>query len=134
MNLRACLLFALLASACGAVESHRLLYLQPAPDTIEGWERHSLPIGCGNFGATAGMTEMLLQSQADGIDLLPALPEAWAKRGGFRGLCARGAYEVDCRWQAGAPVEVTVRSKKGRPCPEVRFVGEKVRQDFIRFL
>lgn len=103
MNQSACLLFALLASACGAVESHRLLYLQPAPDTIKGWERHSLP-------------------------------EAWAKKGGFRGLCARGAYEVDCRWQAGAPVEVTVRSKKGRPCPGVRFAGEKVRQDLIRFL
>jgi len=76
----------------------------------------------GNFGATAAITEMLLQSHAGGIDLLPALPKAWAKKGSFRGLCARGAFEIDCAWEDGVPVRVSVRSLKGGK-PNLRFQG-----------
>ena len=87
------------------------------------WDAHPPFQIDGNFGATAGIAEMLIQSHAGYIDLLPALPSAWAKGGRFRGLCARGAYEVDCEWKDGKPVKVSIRAKKGGK-PEVRFDGK----------
>ena len=89
------------------------------------WDAHPPLQIDGNFGATAGIAEMLIQSHAGFIDLLPALPAAWKKKGSFRGLCARGAFEVDCDWADGKPVRVVVRSRKNLKA-DVRFNGEKV--------
>ena len=72
---------------------------------------------------------MLLQSHAGFVDLLPALPAAWAEHGSFRGLCARGAFEVDCEWRSGVPTRVAVRGYAGRR-PDVRFRGKPVEFEF----
>lgn len=69
----------------------------------------------GSFGVTAGITEMLMQSHEGCIDLLPALPKAWAN-GHFKGLCTRGAFELDLQWANGQVVRVEVYSKKGQTC------------------
>ena len=89
------------------------------------WDMHPPFQIDGNFGGTAGVIEMLLQSQAGFIDLLPALPKVWAESGSFRGLCARGAFEVDCAWTDGEPTNVVVRSLKGL-VPDVRFRGRPI--------
>jgi alpha-L-fucosidase 2 len=88
----------------------------------------------GNFGATGGVAEMLVQSHirpdAKGqpnlyeVHLIPALPKAWAKQGSVTGLRARGGHELDFSWEDGKVTKVTLRSRIGSPL-KLR-IGEKV--------
>ncbi|WP_159885669.1 glycoside hydrolase family 95 protein [Paenibacillus puerhi] len=77
----------------------------------------------GNFGGTAGIAEMLLQSHSGVLHLLPALPEEWAN-GHIRGLRARGGYTVHMVWKDGKLLEASITASKSGIC-RIR-VGETV--------
>lgn len=66
----------------------------------------------GNFGGTSGMTEMLLQSHDEFVDVLPALPDAWTK-GSVTGLKARGNFTVDMTWENSTVASVKILSAMG---------------------
>ncbi|HCC71674.1 MAG TPA: hypothetical protein DEQ09_11060, partial [Bacteroidales bacterium] len=69
----------------------------------------------GNFGGTAGITEMLIQSHNGYIEFLPALPDSWPE-GTFRGLKARGAFEIDLEWEENDWTKAIISSQKGISC------------------
>ncbi len=86
------------------------------------WDTHPPFQIDGNFGGTAGVTEMLVQSHMGFIHLLPALPNAW-KEGLISGICAKGNFEISVKWKNGKLENATVLSKSGVPCT-IRY-GEK---------
>lgn len=69
----------------------------------------------GNFGATAGVAEMLLQSYSGEICMLPALPDVW-KQGRVKGLKAVGNFEIGMHWDEGKIVKASIISHSGKPC------------------
>jgi alpha-L-fucosidase 2 len=77
----------------------------------------------GNFGITGAIAEMLLQSHAGEIAIIPAIPADWAVSGSFKGLKARGNFTVDATWKNGKVTDFAIRSPTPRPV-KVRVNGE----------
>lgn len=69
----------------------------------------------GNYGCTAGIAEMFVQSHDGAISILPALPEVW-KKGKISGLKARGGFEIDVAWENGKVTNLVVKSNLGGNC------------------
>ena len=115
------------ARALDGDRAHRLLQNLLAERTYDNlWDACPPYQIDGNFGATAGVAEMLLQSHVGTIDLLPALPGAWRRRGAYSGLRARGGFTVSCEWKDGVPVVATVRPDRAGAVPKVCFDGRPV--------
>lgn len=93
--------------------AYKILRLLLSAGTLPNlWDTHPPFQIDGNLGGTAGIAEMLLQSHAGLVHLLPALPEEW-QEGAFRGLCARGGFTLDARWEKGTLTELVIHSKVG---------------------
>lgn len=118
-------LWARLRNAQRAYAIYRTLLTYVSPDHYQGPDRRHCggtypnlfdahpPFQIdGNFGGTAGVCEMLVQSDGQRIDLLPALPDAW-KDGQVQGICARGGYEIAMTWKGSRVVSAVVKSKAG---------------------
>ena len=96
--------------------SHKLLEEQLKESTLTNlFDTHPPFQIDGNFGATAGMTEMLVQSQGNYIELFPALPDQW-NNGSFRGIKARGNFELSAVWTDQTIRSLEIISHSGNVC------------------
>lgn len=102
-----------------ALGLYRLFITEKAAENL--WSMHPPFQIDGNFGVMAGVAEMLLQSQDDAIEPLPALPEAWEK-GSFDGLVARGNFKVSATWEESQLTELSIISRSGIDC-QIKYPG-----------
>ncbi|MCH5301717.1 MAG: glycoside hydrolase family 95 protein [Prevotella sp.] len=143
-------LWARLRNATQAYHVYRKLLTYVSPDNYKGPDRRRSggtypnlfdahpPFQIdGNFGGTAGVCEMLMQShrlspdsQRFVIELLPALPEAW-REGSVSGLCARGGFEVSFSWKDGKVTKCAISSKVGGTVAVVAPVDGGVREETV---
>jgi alpha-L-fucosidase 2 len=108
--------------------AHKMLVEQLRTSTLPNlWDTHPPFQIDGNFGATAGVAEMLVQSHNDEIHVLPALPSAWSS-GSVSGLRARGDVTVDARWSGGTADEITLEAgRTGRVAVRSDLFGGRFR-------
>lgn len=110
--------FQLVQSAVGGGNSGFLTNLFCSHGGGENYKEYPIFQIDGNYGYTAGVNEMLLQSQLGYVQFLPALPDQW-KTGYVRGIAARGNFVIDMEWKDGRGETFTVTSRSGK-----RFMGE----------
>ena len=122
--------YSLLRQLLQATEDRKTNYAQGGGTYPNLFDAHPPFQIDGNFGGTAGMTEMLLQSHLNEIHLLPGLPDAW-KEGEINGICARGGFEININWKNNRLNTAEIKSLSGKNC-KVR-TSEKIKIEGATF-
>lgn len=108
------------ARAQDGTRAYQLLQMLLKTGTLNNlWDTHPPFQIDGNYGGTAGIAEMLLQSNGNIIEPLAALPPDWAS-GSYSGLVARGNFVIDCKWAQGKMTKLTITSRVGGIC-QIRY-------------